>query len=581
MSNLMHHARFALRQAWRSLRQSPFFAVTVVLTLAIGIGLNDSIFTVVDCVLLRPLGYRDADRIVAIHTRTKGRSTSTNGVGGDDYNDLLRDVHGFAATAFYSSDPAGVRIGNDAAYLRVASVSPRFGDVMGVEPVAGRLFQSDAAEGIEALVSTGFAQEHFGTAASALGHTVQSGALTRVIVGVLPDGFRFPQDTAVWLETGPRPDVASRTAYNQHAVGKRRTDTSPAQLAAELDTFSHRLAASFPEDRRKQLEIVPLRDEIVGRVRPTLQLLMGAVAVVLLIVCTNLAHLQIVRSTRRMRAVTIRTALGASRASLAAEALAESVLLAADKLFAPSVLLINATLARKQFPGQDPVGKQIMCGYDFDSSWWTVVGVVGDIHANAPGRPVTPTMYVPLAQHLEKAPDLQLEVRTSTNPAAMAETLRLELKHAYPDVAVRSSTMTENVAETQRLERLRGMLFGSFAGVSLFLAAMGIYGVTAYSVSQRRFEFGLRLAVGATRAHLLSLVLREALGLALLGTAVGALCSLALTRLLDSVLGKLPAFDALAYALAALTVLFLATLAALVPAQRAARTEPMEVLRYE
>ncbi len=254
---------------------------------------------------------------------------------------------------------------------------------------------------------------------------------------------------------------------------------------------------------------------------------------------------------------------------------------AGDRLFAPSVALINASLARTQFPGQSPLGKQIMCGLDFDRSWWTIVGVVGDIRADSPGTPPTPTIYVPVAQHPFAANDMQLVVRTSVSPANMAESLRRRLGAEDPALAVKVSTMTEDIAATQQLNNFRTVLFGSFAALSLFLAAVGMYGVTAYSVTQRRFEFGLRLAVGSTRAQLLLGVLQSSLRQTLVGLGVGLILSLAATRLLEGALGKLPGFDAGAYGLASAIVLLLASVAAAGPAQRAAQTQPMEVLRYE
>ena len=207
------------------------------------------------------------------------------------------------------------------------------------------------------------------------------------------------------------------------------------------------------------------------------------------------------------------------------------------------------------------------------------MGVVGDLRSDSPGKPVAPTFYVPLAQHPQKATDPQLIIRTQTEPSALMETLRRELKQQYPDLAVKATTMKQNIAETERMEHLRSLLFGSFAAVSLFLAALGIYSVTAYSVAQRRFEFGLRLAVGAQRRQLLGMVLGEAMRLALAGVALGCMASLAIT--MASVVGVLPAFDVRAYAAAVLFLLGLSATAALMPARRAAGAEPMEALRYE
>ncbi len=816
----------AVRLAIRSLRKSPAFTLTVIATLGIGIGLNAAIFTVVDNVLLRPLGYRDADRIVALGSHFVDQNRSIPRLGGDDYGDLAQQVKSLAITAYYQNYVDGLALNGESLYLPIANVSPAFGQVMGVQPMAGRVFLEGDTISRDALVSATFARGHFGSAQAALGKTVLYGGELRTIVGVLPNGFSFPGKTEVWFERNARPEAPSRTAYNQEAVGKLRSGTSLQQLDAELASFSRQLQNAYPEDRLKTIEAVPLQEQIVGKVRPTLNLLMGAVAVILLIVAANVTHLQLVRSTRDLRAVTIRTALGASRWTLASRALLEALLLAAagcafalllavpalkllvrvapqdiprlaevhlnldvllfsfalsallmgltavlpvwrswhldpasalrqdaargiesratgrlrnsfliaevaltltlsvaavmlarqllaqsrqdlgfapehlvtldthaiestlpptprqiasatpaevdaylarlapmrlahldatlntvsttpgviataaidgapmgfggadvsyavkgrqnfapgvtglpgadihsvtpslfaalhvpllqgreltaqDTLSAPMVLLVNKELVRQVFPGQDPIGQQIMCGYAVQSSWWTIVGVVGDIRSDSPAATPSPTIYVPLAQHAERANDVQIVIRTAMDPAMLLDTLSNRLRQTHPEVAVKATTMRENIGETQRGESFRSLLFGSFAAVSILLAAVGMYGVTAYSVAQRRFEFGLRLALGAERLHLLGMVLRSSLLHAVLGIAIGVALSLSLTRVLGSVLGKLPPFDAPAYALASLAVLAIALLATLGPARAASHVEPNTVLRGE
>ncbi len=815
-----------LRQALRSLGRTPSFALTVIATLGIGIGLNAAIFTVVDCILLRPLGYHDAERIVSIRTHIMDENRSFAAVGGGDYSDLVRQVRGLESAAYYSFGADGIKLNGASMYVPVASVSPRFAEVMGIEPVAGRLFHAADAAGTDALVSAGFAQDHFSNPADAVGQTLTYTGATYTIAGVLPKGFSFPARTEVWIEASAQPQNQNRTAYNQHAIGKRRRDVSESELAAELDTFSAQLQKSFPENRNKTLEVVPLKEQIVGSLRPTLKLLMAAVLVVMLIVCANVTHLQLVRATRQMREVTIRTALGATRSMLAARALGETLLLAsagaltalllavpalrlltriappdaprladvhlnfdvllfsvvlsfivlaatallplwhtwhidpasalrqdsargtesraairlrsgfivaevaltlalsvaailltrqlmarsktelgfkADHLLtldahavlttpaplakdqsataqaeaetqwkaideanlkrlyatlattaaipgiesvaavggapmgfggsdvgyavkgrqefapgvlnlpdanirpvtpnflstmriplrsgrnlaaedrgdAPPVLLINQELARRIFPSQNPLGQQIMCGYETLSTWWTIVGVVGDIHEDAPADPAYPTMYVPVAQHPGRAADMQILVRTRNEPGAMVETLRRSLSQAHPDVAIKATTMEQNIRSTQLADHFRTILFGSFAAVSLLLAAVGMYGVTAYSASQRRFEFGLRIALGADRAQVLTLVLAKALGMAVLGTAIGVLLSLSLVRVVASVVGTLPAFDPAAYGMAAAVVMAISALATLMAARAAANVDPMAVLRSE
>ena len=817
----------SIRQALRSLRRSPSFTVTVIATLGIGIGLNAAIFAVVDCVLLRPLGYHDADRIVSIQTHFIDENRSISRIGGNDFVDLAHQVKGLEAVAHYQGGWSdGISLKGEALYLPLAWASPSFTKVMGVQAIAGRVFRPEDSDANDVLVGAAFAREHFGSAQAALGQSITYQGAVRPIVGVLPDGFSLPAKTEVWVEEKPDPETRNRTAYNQRAIGKRRVDVSPGQLAAELSSFSTQLQNAYPEDRLKTIEAVPLQEQIVGKIRPMLHLLMGAVAIILLIVGANVTHLQLVRATQLLRSVTIRTALGASRGVLAGRALLEALLLSAagcivalllavpalkllvriapddiprltdvhlnldallfsfalsallmavtavlpiwrswhidpslalsqdtarggegrgaahlrngflvaevaltltlsvaavmltrqlirqskqdlgfsaenlitldshaidnapmptpeqiaaeppeqvqaersnqaktrlahlddtlatisavpgvesaaailgapmgfggsdvgyavkgrqvfappfkglpnaelrpvtpnlfstmhipllrgrnlnadDRLGSPTVLLINEELARKIFPGQNPIGQQILCGYDDQSSGWTIVGVVGDIRDGSPAAAPTPTFYVPVAQHPGGAGDMQLVVRTHLAPATMLDTLTNRLRQTHPEIAVKATTMRENIGDTQRSDDFRTTLFGSFAFVSILLAAVGMYGVTAYSVTQRRFEFGLRIALGANRAQVLGMVLGKATAYAAAGIGIGVALSLSLVRVLAGVVGKLPAFDFAAYAIASLAVLTIATLATLLPARAAANVDPMTVLRAE
>ena len=233
---------------------------------------------------------------------------------------------------------------------------------MGVEPVAGRVFaitghgKDRVMDPVEVMVSSAFARENFGTAQQAVGKTVKYYGALRTVVGVLPDGFSFPGKTQVWIEAPSEPNVQNRTAYNQKAIGKAKPGVTAAMLNAEMATFSKQLAAAYPEDKNKMLEAEPLQDQLVGKIRPTLRLLMGSVGVVLLIVCcANITHLQLVRATQLRREVTIRTALGASRGALAWRAGLEVLLLAvagcvAGVLVALPALRLLVRLAPQELP---------------------------------------------------------------------------------------------------------------------------------------------------------------------------------------------------------------------------------------
>jgi len=152
-------------------------------------------------------------------------------------------------------------------------------------------------------------------------------------------------------------------------------------------------------------------------------------------------------------------------------------------------------------------------------------------------------------------------------------------KRNYPQVAVSSTTMREAIGESSRSQRFRTLLFGGFAAVAILLAAVGMYGVTAYTVAQRRFEFALRFALGANRTQIVTMTLSHGIAVASVGIGAGVAISLGLMRVAGSFLGKLPAFDPASYAIAILSVLAIAISAAIVPCRRASTVEPMRVLR--
>jgi putative ABC transport system permease protein len=244
----------------------------------------------------------------------------------------------------------------------------------------------------------------------------------------------------------------------------------------------------------------------------------------------------------------------------------------------PTVVLISQELARKQFANVNPIGQQIMCGYDV-SNWYTIVGVVGSVRQDSPASDLAQTFYVPVAQHLSRVSDMEFVVRTHNDPAVLAGSIQELMRHDFPLVAVNATTMREAEGESSRGQTFRMMLFTCFAGVSILLAAVGMYGVTAYTVTQRRFEFALRFALGAQRRQILGMNLWHGMLVAAFGIVVGLGLSFGLLRVLSNLLGTLPAFDAASYSIAVLAVLTIAMLAVLVPCFGASQVEPMRVLR--
>ncbi len=330
MYEMMRDLRLAVRQ----LRRSMTFTVAVILTLALGIGLNAAIFTMVDCVLLRPLGYHDADRIYGLNTRFLEEHRAIPRVGGGDFSDVAERVGSIEYAAYYNAYQDGLQAAGRTVYTDIGHVSPEFAAVMGVEPLAGRTFHFTAhgkdnfKDTDEAMVSSAFAEQTYGGAAKAVGQTLKYGGKPRVIVGVMPNGFSFPDKTQVWIELPSNPSTPGRSAYNQRMVAKVKPGVTAAMLNAEMATLSKQLGAAYVDDKLKVMEAEPLQDQLVGKIKPILRLLMGSVGVVLLIVCANITHLQLVRATQLRREVTIRTALGASRGALARRAGLEVLVLA-------------------------------------------------------------------------------------------------------------------------------------------------------------------------------------------------------------------------------------------------------------
>ena len=329
----------------RQLLRSVTFTFGVVLTLALGIGLNAAIFTMVDCVLLRPLGYRDADRIYSLNTRFLDENRSIAKIGGRGFrrSGAWSTFAGIRCVLQLLSGWAANRRAH--AYTDVAIASPQFGQVMGVEPVAGRLFLAGTETAKRAEQRRWSVRPSRGNILAAR-QARWAGAAYRGPGedhrGRVAGRVLIPRQNASVGGGSALPRRWSRTAYNQRVIGKIKPGITAGQLNAEMATLPGRLSATYPEDKTKALEAVPLQDEITGKIRPILRLLMAAVVVVLLIVCANIAHLQLVRATSLRREVTIRTALGRIAAGAGARAALEVVLLAVAGCMAGVMVAVPA-----------------------------------------------------------------------------------------------------------------------------------------------------------------------------------------------------------------------------------------------
>jgi putative ABC transport system permease protein len=253
-----------------------------------------------------------------------------------------------------------------------------------------------------------------------------------------------------------------------------------------------------------------------------------------------------------------------------------------DQYGTSGVVIMSESAARKSLLGEDPIGRQLMCGLDEATMKpMTIVGVVGDVRQDSPGSAPQPTLYMPMEQHPYHSNELQVIVRTVAAPATMTSAVRKAAYDLNPEMAVKFTTVEEMISDSVAAPRFRTFLAGTFALLALLLAMAGIYGVMSYVVTQRTSELGLRMALGAARGDVIGLVLVRAASLAVVGLAIGAGLSLAASRLIGAMLFGLTATDPATYAMVLLLVAAIAILAAVGPAWRASRIDPMVALRQE
>ena len=356
MQNLGNDLSFVLRQ----LRKSPAFALTAILTLALGIGANTAIFTVVQSLLLAPLPYPGADRIVALNTSWTQGNHVTPRVTGPDLVDIRNQSESLKAISPYFGGELGVQVGDHASFTGVAAVTASFAQVFEVVPEAGRWF-TDAEAKHAAVVSASFARNNFGSREAALNKAISVEGQSLLIVGVVPASFGFPKNTQVWMSYPAQPESTSRTAFNYQAVARLQRGISLQQAQAELAGIGARLQSAYPNDNKdKSFRFVRLQEQLVGSARPMLLFLMASVGLILLIACVNVTHLYLARSIERQRELAVRTALGSSRLQLGRLVMMESLVLSIAGALVGVVLAIPlVTLLVSMAPQNLPRANEI------------------------------------------------------------------------------------------------------------------------------------------------------------------------------------------------------------------------------
>ena len=796
-----------LRFAFRQLAKAPGFAVVAILTLAIGIGACTAIFSVVDGVLLRPLPYRGAERLVYVQESMPPNLADAL-VSPGNFSDWQQQSKSFSALVAEADTELTLSDGGDPVHVNAVAVTPNYVSGIGAAPAMGRDFvasDADPGRGDAVILSHRYWIQQFGGRTDVINHKVRINGGSVTIIGVLPANFEpvgWP-DLLIPLIMRPQ-DRQLRTSHYLRVVGQLRPGVTVSQAALEMDLLASRLGDQYPQTNRGwKVKLTPLWNFKVGPVRPQLLILLGAVGLLLIISCSNIANLVMVRTTARAKEIAVRTAMGAGRGRIIRQLVTEHVILSllggtlgvfaanwglnllmalapADfprrndiaidlrvlafsflltlitgvvfglipafgatrmdlnsvfkdggrgagggllkrkllnalviaelaialtllcgagllirsyqrlrevdpgfeprsaltfqvllnyrRLITPAqvdlfvqevdreitalpgithagftlslpilndmisryfiegqaplhesdfpasdcyvvtpdylaamgitllqgrgftdhdtanamqVALINQTLAKQHFGSGNPIGRRIKVSPPWlPATWRTIVGVVADVRQY--GLDIKPMPQVYLAFRQTPSYSGSFVVRTAGASAGLLSAIRsliFKLDRDQPIADIHP--MEDWIVFSTATRRFALQLITVFSIVALSLAAIGIYGVVSYSVSQRTGEIGIRIALGAQPGDVVGMVVRQGIAVTIVGLGLGLCGALVLARLIASLLYGLSAEDPLTLVAATSITAFIALSACLVPAMRAARVDPLVALRTE
>jgi putative ABC transport system permease protein len=801
MNTLLQDVRYGVRM----LLKNPGFTVVAVIALALGIGANAAIFSVVNTVLLRPLPYTDPNRLMIVEENKPPQFSSFSASPGNfidwqKQNTVFERLAAVGGTAYNL-----VGEGAEPERLRGARVSAGLFEILGALPAHGSTFleeQDQPGHEFVVILSDGLWKRRFAADPNVIGQTITLSSNIYTVVGVMPPSFGYPdRETELWT-----PIAFSARQAQQHGahyldvIGRLKPGATEEQARTELSAIAARLAQQYPDSNAGWgINLYPMQGGDVRDIRTALFVLLGAVALVLLIACANVANLLLARASARQREIAIRTALGASRWRVARQLLTESILLALvgggvglllaqwglgallslappelprvkdvtldarvlgftllvtvltgvifglvpalrasrpnmnetlkeggrgttgghhrvrgalvvtevalallllvgagllirsfyrlqqvnpgfntrnalavtvslpgkkyskddqqsaffseligkvsalpgvssvgatqalpiqgdfllgfsiqgrppdapgedhstnyyavssdyfkamgiplvrgrvfteqDRKDAPRVAVINEEMARKFFPDEDPIGKRINVTMG-PETFREIVGIVGDVKQYGLAQPTTLQTYEPYLQ----APfsGMTLVVRAEGSLAPLAGAIRSQVLAIDKEQPIsRTRPLEQIVSESVAKQQFLMLLLGIFAAAALILAAVGLYGVMSYSVTQRTHEIGIRAALGAQQKDVLKLVVGQGMVLALTGVGIGLGAAFALTRVMATLLFGVSATDPLTFVAIPAILAGVALAACFVPARRATKVDPMIALRYE
>jgi putative ABC transport system permease protein len=810
--------KYDIQFAGRMLYKDFGFHAIAIATLALGIGANTAIFSVVDAVILRPLAYREPNQLVAVHEVVPKFShvAPLIPVNAVHFLEWRKSTRSFSDMALIGGVTFNLTGTGEPERLPAARVSPSLFPMLGIQPRLGRTFlneEDQPGRDRVVLINEDLWRRRFAADPNIIGRKITLDGNPYEIIGVLPKDFHFPKMSQLFAMTlaGDRPQLWKPFAlskdemdlmgdFNYACIARLRPGTPASQASADLNAIQAGISARVPERIELRAVLVPLQDQITGRSRTGLQLMLAAVGVVLLIGCVNIANLLLARVARRRREIAIRSAIGASSGRLVRQMLIESLLLSlagaiagvtvafvslrvilaaapldlpridevhldarvllftlaisvaaglvsgllpawrfanadpqdamrsgargatagkssgrlrsglvgvevglsvlslvagglllrsfirlldvdrgfdtqriltvdmdlpepryptlekraafshdllervarlpgvasvgisnqlplsgegGNNLIAPEgsklslserplsdirhvnpdyfrtigvpltagrifseadrdrkVALMSVVTVQRMWPGQNPIGKRFRMGGNDTSPLIEIVGVVGDVRGVSLNRAPSLTTYLPYWQRSYH--QASLVVKTPMNPSSISSAIRSAIRQIDPELPVPAfRTMDEIVSSSVAQRRFQMQLVLLFAAAALLLASLGIYGVVSYSVTQRTSELGIRLALGAPRASILGLVVRQSLTPVGLGLVAGLATSIALGRLLTNLLFGVGATDPVTMSGVILVLGAVALVACYIPACRAMRVDPLAALRHE